>query len=145
GDRVTSDIHMGDWGLQMGMLITEVQRRQPELPYFDPTYEGPYPEESPVSMDDLQEMYPAASARCKQDEAAMEAARQATKELQEGRPGYRALWQHFVDVSIASLKRDFDAFDVHFDLWLGESHADPYVPEMIEALREEGHAVEGAG
>ena len=145
GDRVTSDIHMGDWGLQMGMLITEVQRRQPDLPYFDPAYEGPYPEASPVSMDDLQEMYPAASARCKQDEAAMEEARQATKELQEGRPGYRALWQHFVDVSIASLKRDFDALNVHFDLWLGESHADPYIPEMIEVLRKEGHAVESAG
>lgn len=145
GDRVTGDIHMGDWGLQMGMLITEVQRRQPDLPYFDPDFKGPYPEQSPVTMADLQEYYPVASARAKSDEAAMEAARQATKALQEGHPGYRALWQHFVDVSIASLKRDFDALNVHFDLWLGESHADPYIPEMIAQLKEEGYAVESKG
>lgn len=145
GDRVTGDIHMGDWGLQMGMLITEVQRRYPDLPYFDPDFEGPYPEESPVTMADLQEFYPHASARAKSDQVAMEAARQATKELQEGRPGYRALWQHFVDVSIESLRRDFDALNVHFDLWLGESHADPYIEAMIERLRKEGYAVESEG
>lgn len=145
GDRVTGDIHMGDWGLQMGMLITEVQRRQPELPYFDADYEGPYPDESPVTMQDLQEMYPQVSARCKEDAQAMEAARRATKELQEGRPGYRALWQHFVDVSITSLKRDFDELNVHFDLWLGESHADPYLAPMIEELKAGGYAVESEG
>lgn len=145
GDRVTGDIHMGDWGLQMGMLITEVQRRQPDLPYFDAEYSGPYPEQSPVTMEDLQEMYPVVSARCKEDPQAMEAARQATKELQEGRPGYYALWQHFVDVSIASLKQDFDALNIHFDLWLGESHADPYLEPMIAQLREQGYATESEG
>ena len=145
GDRVTGDIHMGDWGLQMGMLITEVERRFPELSYFDPDFDGPYPEESPVTMSDLQEFYPHASARAKSDEKAMEAARQATKELQEGRPGYRALWQHFVDVSIESLRRDFEALNVHFDLWLGESHADPYIEPMIERLKKDGYAVESEG
>ena len=145
GDRVTGDIHMGDWGLQMGMLIMEVERRFPDLPYFDPDFEGPYPEESPVTMADLQEFYPQASARAKSDPEAMEAAREATKALQEGRAGYRALWQHFVDVSIASLRRDFEALNVHFDLWLGESHADPYIEPMIERLKREGYAVESEG
>ncbi|HZD11781.1 MAG TPA: arginine--tRNA ligase, partial [Candidatus Binatia bacterium] len=145
GDEVTGDIHMGDWGLQMGMLITEVQRRYPDLPYFDAEYEGPYPAESPVTMADLQDFYPQASARAKRDPEAMEAARQATKELQEGRRGYHALWQHFVDVSIASLRRDFDALNVHFDLWLGESHADPYIEPMIERLKEEGYATVSEG
>lgn len=145
GDRVTGDIHMGDWGLQMGMLITEVQQRFPDLPYFDPDFTGPYPDESPVTMADLQEFYPQASARAKSDEKAMAAARQATKELQEGRPGYRALWQHFVDVSITSLRRDFEALNVSFDLWLGESHAEPYIESMIERLKQEGYAVESEG
>lgn len=145
GDHVVGDVHLGDWGLQMGMLIIEVRRRYPDLPYFDPDYGGPYPDESPVSMADLQEMYPAVSARCKEDAEAMEAARQATKELQEGRPGYRALWQHFVDVSVATLKSDFEELNIEFDLWLGESHADPYIPELVEGLRAGGHAYESEG
>ena len=145
GDRVTSDIHMGDWGLQMGTLIMAVKQRRPDLPYFDPDYEGPYPEQSPVTMADLQDYYPEASARNKSDPEALEASRKATRELQEGRPGYRALWQHFVDVSIASLSRDFDSLNVHFDLWLGESHADPYIEPMIETLIDAGFAVESEG
>ena len=145
GDHVIGDVHLGDWGLQMGMLIVEVRRRHPDLPYFDPDYTGPYPDESPVTMADLQEMYPAVSARCKEDPATMEAARQATKELQEGRPGYRALWQHFVDVSIETLKRDYGDLNIEFDLWLGESHADPYIPELVEELKAAGHAYESEG
>ena len=145
GDKVIGDIHMGDWGLQMGMLIVEVERRQPDLVYFDAGYEGPYPEESPVTMDDLQEMYPAVSARAKEDPATMEAAREATQALQAGRPGYRALWQHFVDVSIAALKRDYGELNIDFDLWYGESHAYPYVEPMIEALKAGGHALESEG
>ena len=145
GDEVIGDIHMGDWGLQMGMLIVEVERRQPDLIYFDAGFEGPYPEESPVTMDDLQEMYPAVSARAKEDPETMEAAREATQALQAGRPGYRALWQHFVDVSIAALKRDYGELNIDFDLWYGESHAYPYVEPMIEALKAEGHALESEG
>lgn len=145
GDHVIGDVHLGDWGLQMGMLIIEVCRRQPDLPYFDAGYTGPYPDESPVTMGDLQEMYPAVSARCKEDPETMEAARQATKELQEGRPGYRALWQHFVDVSIETLKRDYGDLNIDFDLWLGESHADPYIPELVEELKAGDHAYESEG
>lgn len=145
GQTVIGDVHLGDWGLQMGMLITEVQRRMPDLPYFDPHFSGPYPAGSPVGMDDLQAFYPAATARCKADPQALEAARLATKELQAGRPGYRALWQHFVNVSVAALKADYDLLNVHFDLWLGESDADPRIPAMIERLKTAGQALESEG
>jgi arginyl-tRNA synthetase len=145
GDDVLGDIHMGDWGLQMGMLIAEIGRRQPELPYFDVRNNGPFPDKSPVDMDDLGEIYPAASARSKEDPAFREDARQATKELQDGRPGYRALWQHIVDVSIVALKEDFDRLSVSFDLWLGESHAHERIEPMVQRLQTEGHAVESAG
>ncbi|MGB0384495.1 MAG: arginine--tRNA ligase [Ardenticatenaceae bacterium] len=139
GHDVVSDIHLGDWGTQMGMLIIEVQRRLPDLLYFNGAYTGPYPEESPVTIDDLAEMYPVVSARCKEDEAERERARQATVELQQARPGYRALWQHFVDVSIEALKRDFDNLGVHFDLWYGESSVDPRISPMIERLKSGGY------
>ncbi|NLF64123.1 MAG: arginine--tRNA ligase [Chloroflexi bacterium] len=145
GDTVISDIHMGDWGTQMGQLIAELERRRPDLPYFDPDYTGPYPAESPVTMDDLGAIYPAASARFKEDKAFAEAARRATKELQDGRPGYRALWQHFVDVSIATLKEDFERLNVEFDLWLGESHAHERIAPMVKRLQEEGLAEDSAG
>ena len=104
GDQVVSDIHLGDWGTQMGMLIGAVQRMQPELPYFDADREGPFPADSPVTVEDLERIYPDATRRCREDPAAMAAARRATAELQQGRPGYRALWRHFVDVSVAALK-----------------------------------------
>lgn len=140
GDRVTSDIHLGDWGLQMGMLICELQRRSPELSYFNASYAGPYPAEPPVAIDELEEMYPAASAACKSDKASMEAARRATAELQQGRPGYCALWKHFVDVSVEALKNDLMKLGVSFDLWQGESHYNERLPPMIEELKAAGHA-----
>lgn len=134
GDRVTSDVHLGDWGTQMGMLITELQREQPNLPYFDAAYTGPYPDESPIAIEDLEALYPRASARSKSDEVAAEAARMATAELQQGRPGYVALWKHFVAVSRAALMRDFADLGVHFDLWLGESDAQPRIPAMVQRI-----------
>ncbi len=140
GENVTSDIHLGDWGLQMGMLICELRRRQPELPYFDASYAAPYPDKTPVTIDDLEEMYPLASARCKGDEREMESARTATAELQQGRPGYRALWSHFVNVSVNALKDDFGKLGVSFDLWRGESYYNERLPGMIEQLKERGNA-----
>jgi arginyl-tRNA synthetase len=145
GHRVISDIHLGDWGTQMGQLIAELERRQPDLPYFDAGYTGPYPAESPVTIDDLGELYPAASARYKEDESFAAAARRATRELQDGRPGYRALWQHFVDVSIAALKEDLRRVKVDFDLWLGESHAHARIAPLLQRLREQGLAEDSAG
>jgi len=156
GRRVVSDIHLGDWGLQMGQLVTELRRRQPALPYFDPAFEGPYPEESPVTIEDLEEIYPVASARCVVREsdppevqaeaaAAREEARQATAELQAGRPGYIALWRHFRNVSIDALRRDFGALGVAFDLWYGESDTAPWLPQLEEKLRSEGFLEESEG
>lgn len=145
GDKVTSDVHLGDWGTQMGMLITELQRTMPELPYFDAHYTGPYPEESPISIGDLEILYPQASARAKADEVAAEAARNATVELQQGRPGYRALWQHFVTISKEALQRDFASLGVFFDLWLGESDVQDRIPAMIEQLEKDGVLEESHG
>ncbi|MHB8766162.1 MAG: arginine--tRNA ligase [Deferrisomatales bacterium] len=145
GHRVVGDVHLGDWGLQMGMVVAELARRRPELPYFDPGFEGPYPAEPPVSAADLEELYPTASGRAKADPEFAEAARQATFALQNGRPGYRALWRHLVEVSVAELKADYARLSVTFDLWLGESDAQARIPAMIERLKAEGHARESEG
>ncbi len=141
GWTVISDVHLGDWGLQMGQLLMEVRRRGIAPVYFDEKFAGPYPEQSPVSMEDLEDLYPAASAACKADPERLEEARKATAELQSGRPGYRALWQHFVSVSEAGLKREFSSLGIGFDLWKGEADANPLIPGMIDALKSKGLAV----
>jgi arginyl-tRNA synthetase len=145
GHDVTSDVHLGDWGLQMGMLITELELRQPGLPYFDAAFGGPYPSEPPVSLSDLESMYPEAAAACKADPQRLEAARKATAELQGGRPGYRAVWKHFRDLSLSAQRKDFDELGAHFDLFDGESDADPLIAPMIADLRARGLAVESEG
>lgn len=145
GDNTIGDVHLGDWGTQMGQLISEIEIRSPELPYFDESFTGLYPEESPVSLEDLEEIYPAASAACKADEDRADVARLATAELQKGRPGYRALWQHFVDVSIAAIKREYEALGVHFDLWNGEASVNDLITPMIEDLKAKGLAFEDDG
>lgn len=140
GDAVTSDVHLGDWGLQMGQLINEVKLEQPGLPYFDAAFTGPYPETSPVTMDDLGRLYPQASAKSKTDEARRDEDRKATAELQDGRPGYRALWRHFCNVTRVGLERECASLGVRFDLWKGESDAEPYVPALVEDLKARGIA-----
>ncbi len=140
GWRVVSDVHLGDWGLQMGQLISEIEIEGIAPVYFDTNVVGPYPEQSPVSMEDLETLYPRASAACKADPARLEAARRATVDLQAGRPGYRALWRHFVKVSEAGLEREFGALGVKFDLWNGESSVDALIPPMIEDLKTRGLA-----
>jgi arginyl-tRNA synthetase len=145
GWHTISDVHLGDWGLQMGQLISEIGHRGIAPIYFDPGYTGPYPEASPVSMDDLEEIYPAASAACKADPARLEEARRATAELQGGRPGYRALWQHFFEVSRVGLEREWGSLGVHFDLWKGEASVEPLIAPMIADLKARGLAVESEG
>ncbi|ORM39128.1 arginine--tRNA ligase [Francisella endosymbiont of Ornithodoros moubata] len=134
-NTVVSDVHLGDWGTQMGMLIKEIKLQSPQLAYFDETYTGEYPSESPVTVQELAEIYPRASKRYKSDIIEMEKVRLATFELQQGRRGYVALWQHFVKISTAAIKKDFDSLDVHFDLWLGESDANKFVNEMINYFK----------
>lgn len=145
GDEVLGDAHFGDWGFQMGLLIATLSIEQPDLPYFDENHTGPYPEQSPVTLADLERIYPAAAALAKTDEDYRDKARKATMELQNGRQGYRALWQHFVNVSREALKREFGALGVEFDLWLGESDADPLIPDMIKDLDAKGILVEDQG
>ena len=140
GWQVVSDIHLGDWGLQMGQLISEVEIKGVAPIYFDAGFKGPYPEQSPVTMEDLEELYPAASAACKADPARLEAARRATVELQDGRPGYRALWRHFVAVSELGLEREFASLGVKFDLWKGESSVHDLIAPMLEDLKARGLA-----
>lgn len=140
GYSVISDVHLGDWGTQMGMLIAGIRKRQPDLPYFDADYQGDYPHTSPVTIEDLEGLYPQESALCKSDAQAAENARQATAELQNGRRGYRALWRHFVAVSVATLQRDYTALGVHYDWWKGESDADKYIQPCIDLLTEKGLA-----
>ena len=144
GYNAIGDVHLGDWGLQMGLIIAELSERQPELPYFDPNFTGEYPKEAPFTVTDLEEIYPTASAK-KSDPEFSHKAHQATLELQQGRRGYRALWQHIMNVSVADLKKNYDNLDVHFEKWLGESDADPYIPPMVEDMKKRGIAVPSEG
>jgi arginyl-tRNA synthetase len=145
GWQVTSDVHLGDWGLQMGQLISEIEHRGIAPTYFDATFTGPYPKESPVTMDDLEEIYPAASAACKADPARLDEARKATADLQAGRPGYRALWEHFFAVSRVGLEREWGSLGIHFDLWKGEASVEPLIAPMIADLKARHIAVESEG
>ena len=145
GDAVIGDVHLGDWGLPMGQLIAGLRREQPDLPYFDATIEGSYPDEPPVALKDLERLYPEASAACKADPARADEARRATSELQKGRVGYRALWKHFVALSCASMEREYADLGVTFDLWKGESDVDSLIEGMAAALRAKGLIEESDG
>ncbi|EOS69622.1 arginine-tRNA ligase [Lachnospiraceae bacterium MD308] len=140
GHRVLGDIHLGDWGYQMGLIITELRERQPSLPYFNEEFAGEYPEEAPFTIGELEEIYPTASARAKEDEAYREAALHATYLLQNGHRGYTAVWKHIMEVSVADLKKNYDNLNVEFDLWKGESDAQSDIPDMIERLKADGFA-----
>ncbi|MCR5216995.1 MAG: arginine--tRNA ligase [Lachnospiraceae bacterium] len=153
GHRVIGDVHLGDWGLQMGLIIEQFHDENPDLPYFDPNFTGEYPKESPFTISELETIYPKASKRAKGDpkngvEADVEfanRAHQATVRLQSGDPSYTALWKHILSVSLADLKKNYDNLDVHFDLWKGESDAQKYIPDMIEKFEKDGFAYESQG
>lgn len=140
GHRVLGDIHLGDWGYQMGLIITELRKRQPDLPYFDEGFEGEYPKEAPFTIGELEEIYPTASGKAKTDDAYREEALRATYLLQNGHRGYRAVWGHIMNVSVADLKKNYESLNVEFDLWKGESDAQEFIPAMIERLKAEGFA-----
>ena len=140
GDKVIGDIHLGDWGLQMGLIIAELRERQPELVYFDENYEGEYPSEAPFTISDLEEIYPFASGKSKEDEAFKAKAMEATFKLQSGVRGYRALWKHIINVSVADLKRNYNNLNVEFDLWNGESTVHDVIPGMVSYLKDNGYA-----
>ncbi len=145
GHQVVGDIHLGDWGLQMGLIITELKKRQPELPYFDDAFTGEYPKDAPFTISELEEIYPTASAKSKEDEAYKEEAMNATFLLQNGNRGYMALWNHIMNVSKTDLKKNYANLNVEFDLWKGESDVQRYIPDMVERLKKEGFAYESEG
>ena len=140
GHNVIGDVHLGDWGLQMGLIITELKLRRPELVYFDDAHTGEYPEEAPFTISELEEIYPTASKKSKEDEAYKEAAMQATFELQHGKRGYQALLKHILNVSVTDLKRNYANLNVSFELWKGESDAQPYIPDMVQKMKDDGFA-----
>ncbi len=140
GHNMIGDVHLGDWGLQMGLIITELKERKPDLAYFQEDYTGEYPGEAPFTIGELEEIYPAASAKSKEDAEYKERAMEATHLLQQGNPGYRALWNHIMQVSVNDLKKNYKKLNVTFDLWKKESDAQPYIPEMVEYMKREGYA-----
>ncbi len=145
GYNMVGDVHLGDWGLQMGLIITELKNRKPELVYFDENYTGEYPEEAPFTLSELEEIYPAASAKSKEDEAFKAAAMDATFKLQNGNRGYTAIWKHIMRISVADLKKNYENLNVSFELWKGESDADPYIGPMVEKMKQDGFAYESQG
>ena len=140
GHEVIGDIHLGDWGLQMGLIITELQKRQPDLIYFDENFEGDYPKEPPFTISELEEIYPTASKKSKEDENYKAEAMEATFKLQSGVRGYRALWNHILAVSVADLKRNYENLNVDFDLWKGESSVHDLIPDMVAYMKDGGYA-----
>ena len=145
GYNMIGDVHLGDWGLQMGLIIEELRDRKPDLVYFDENYTGEYPSEPPFTISELEEIYPTASGKSKVDEAFKERAQTATFKLQKGYPPYTAIWKHIMSVSLADLKRNYDNLDVHFELWKGESDAEEYIPWLIQDLQDKGLAYESQG
>lgn len=145
GNKVLGDIHLGDWGLQMGLVITELKKRQPELIYFDDNYDGEFPEEPPFTIGELEEIYPCASGKSKEDEDYKNEALDATSKLQNGHKGYRALWRHIMNVSLADLKGNYERLNVNFELWKGESDVQKYIYDMVQKLKDDGLAYESDG
>lgn len=145
GYHMIGDVHLGDWGLQMGLIIEELRDRKPELPYFDESYTGEYPSEPPFTISELEDIYPAASAKSKVDEVFRERAQTATFRLQNGYAPFTAIWKHIMNVSLADLKKNYDNLDVHFELWKGESDAEAYIPWLIQDLQDKGLAYESQG
>jgi arginyl-tRNA synthetase len=145
GNECIGDVHLGDWGLQMGLVITGLMERQPDLVYFDESFEGDYPEEAPFTISELEEIYPAASAKSKEDPEYKAKAMEATFKLQSGVRGYRALWRHILNVSVADLKKNYGSLNVEFDLWKGESDVHDLIPEMVKYMKDNGYAHESDG
>lgn len=145
GYNMIGDVHLGDWGLQMGLIIEELRDRKPDLVYFDENYTGEYPSEPPFTISELEDIYPTASGKSKVDEAFKERAQTATFKLQKGYPPFTAIWKHIMNVSLADLKRNYDNLDVHFELWKGESDAEEYIPWLIQDLQDKGLAYESQG
>ena len=145
GNNTLGDVHLGDWGLQMGMVILGIKREKPELVYFDENFVGEYPKDSPVTISDLERIYPSISKETKENEKTLKEAKDITYALQHGHKGYFALWKHIVDTSIKDLKINYDSLNVHFDLWLGESDTRGDYDNVIDYFVKNNYAYESEG
>lgn len=145
GHEVIGDVHLGDWGLQMGLVITELKERKPDLVYFDDSFTGEYPTEAPFTISELEELYPTASKKSKEDPEYKAKAMDVTFKMQSGVRGYRAIWKHILNVSVADLKKNYGSLNVDFDLWKGESDVHDIIPGMVEYMKKEGFAHESEG
>ena len=145
GHEVIGDVHLGDWGLQMGLVITELKERKPDLVYFDDSFTGEYPTEAPFTISELEELYPTASKKSKEDPEYKAKAMDVTFKMQNGVRGYRAIWKHILNVSVADLKKNYGSLNVDFDLWKGESDVHDIIPGMVEYMKKEGFAHESEG
>jgi arginyl-tRNA synthetase len=145
GNKTIADAHLGDWGRPIGLVMTEIKHRNPDLAYFDQNYEGEYPTDSPVTNDDLMELYPCASNKSKEDEAYMEEARDITARFQDGEKGLMALWHHIMNVSKTDIKRIYDRLNTTFEVWEGESDGNQYIPEMVEYIESKGLVSDSEG
>lgn len=145
GHEVIGDVHLGDWGLQMGLVITELKERKPDLVYFDDSFTGEYPTEAPFTISELEELYPTASKKSKEDPEYKAKAMDVTFKMQSGVRGYRTIWKHILNVSVADLKKNYGSLNVDFDLWKGESDVHDIIPGMVEYMKKEGYAHESEG
>ena len=136
GNEMIGDVHLGDWGLQMGLIIEQLKCDKPELVYFDENYNAEYPKEAPFSLEELEEIYPKASARSKEDKEFRDKAQENTLRLQSGYAPYIAIWEHIMRISKADLKKNYDNLDVHFELWKGESDVQKYIEDLCKDLEE---------
>lgn len=143
--EVISDIHLGDWGRPMGLIMLELKKKHPEWVYFDENYNGEYPKECPITNSDLEKLYPIASNKAKEDELYLKEAREITTKLQKKQRGYYELWKQIISISTTEIRKLYDKLNVSFDLWNGESDSDEYVPRVIEYLKKKGLVYESDG
>lgn len=144
GNEVISDVHFGDIGRQSGMVIYELKERYPNLNYFDENHTGEY-DELPITEKDLQEIYPTASQKAKENESIMNEVHEITKKIEENDPAYTTLWNKIKDLSIKDIKGIYKRLNTTFDLWEGETDCYPYIPKVIEILKEKNLIYESEG
>ncbi len=145
GYEVISDIHLGDYGLQMGMIMLEIETRYPTLSCFQENFNEEEVKDLPITNEDLIDLYPIASQKAKENESIMERARNITYLLQQNDPRYKALWNTILKISLKDMKDLYQKLNVEFDLWKGESDAEKVIPEMIEYLEQKNVIKESEG
>ena len=146
GHEVIGDAHLGDYGRPLGLVEKEIKERYPDLPYFDPSYDGDYSEvELPITNKDLEEIYPIASAKAKDDEEYLKDARDITNKMQHHERGYYELWQKIIEISKADIKKVYNEINVNFELWNGESDAMEYFPKLTEIIESKNLLIDSEG